>query len=74
MSKAIVRFVGLLVLLSLSMIPVRAQLPASDAEVAARELINTMKTDDQFRAMLPMILKSMKPATSNATMTPWRQS
>jgi hypothetical protein len=62
MSKAIVRFVGLLVLLSLSMIPVRAQLPASDAEVAARELINTMKTDDQFRAMLPMILKSMKPA------------
>jgi hypothetical protein len=62
MSKTVFRFVGLLALLSFSLIPAQAQSPASDAEVAARELISTMKAGDQFRAMLPMILKSMKPA------------
>jgi hypothetical protein len=56
------RHVALFALLFFLLAPVRAQSPASDAEVAARELINTMKTDDQFKTMLPMILKSMKPA------------
>jgi hypothetical protein len=62
MSKPIVRIVGLLALLLFALTPVRAQSPASDAEVAARELISTMKADDQLRAILPMLLKSMKPA------------
>jgi hypothetical protein len=62
MSRAVFRIAGLLVLLSFSLTPARAQSPASDAEVAARELVTTMKADDQFRALLPMILKSMKPA------------
>jgi uncharacterized protein len=62
MSKRVVRIVGLLAILLLSLTPVRAQSPASDAEAAARELIVTMKIDDQFKALLPMIMKTMKPA------------
>jgi hypothetical protein len=39
-----------------------AQSQASDSEVAARELIATMKLPDQFTAMLPMVFKAIKPA------------
>lgn len=62
MSKTVFRIVGLLALLSFSPAPAPAQSPPPDAEVAARELIATMKADDQFKAMLPMIMKAMKPA------------
>jgi uncharacterized protein len=62
MSKHVFRIVGLLAILLFSLTPVRAQSPASDAEAAARELIVTMKIDDQFKALLPMIMKTMKPA------------
>jgi uncharacterized protein len=55
------RIIGLVAVLSISLMPVQGQ-PASDAEGAARELIETMKLDDQFKALLPMILKSLKPA------------
>jgi uncharacterized protein len=62
MSKPVFcRIVGLLAVLLFSIMPVRAQ-PASESEVAARELMNTMKVDDQFKALLPIIMKSMKPA------------
>jgi uncharacterized protein len=62
MSKPVFcRIIGLFAALSISVMPVRAQ-PASDAEGAARELISTMKLEDQFKALLPMILKSLKPA------------
>jgi hypothetical protein len=62
MSKPVCcRLISLVAALTILLVPVRAQ-PASDAEVAARELIGTMKLDDQFKALLPMILKSLKPA------------
>jgi hypothetical protein len=62
MSKPVFcRIVGLLAVLLFSIMPVRAQ-PAFESEVAARELMNTMKVDDQFKALLPIIMKSIKPA------------
>jgi hypothetical protein len=62
MSKPVFRIVGLMVLLSFALVPARAQAPASDAEMAAKELVTTMKLDEQFKALMPMILKTMKPA------------
>jgi uncharacterized protein len=35
--------------------------PLSDAEVAARELVTTMRLEDQFRELMPTIVTSMKP-------------
>ena len=40
----------------------RAQTPAPDAMTAARELVTTMNAADQFKALLPIILKNLKPA------------
>jgi hypothetical protein len=63
MSKPVFRIMGLMVvLLSFSRAPAWAETPASDAEAAARELVTTMKLDEQFKALMPMILKTMKPA------------
>jgi hypothetical protein len=63
MSKPVLyRVAGLLVVLLLSLVPVRAQSPASDAEVAARELVGVMKVEDQFKVLLPMVMKTLKPA------------
>jgi hypothetical protein len=62
MSKPVFRIVGLMAVLCFSLVPARAQTPAPDAEVAARELVTTMKLDEQFKALMPMILKTMKPA------------
>jgi hypothetical protein len=42
--------------------PTRAQTPAPDAMTAARELVTTMKAADQFKALLPIIIKNLKPA------------
>jgi len=42
--------------------PVRAQSPDPDALAAARELLTTMKFSDQFKALLPAVLQSLKPA------------
>lgn len=42
--------------------PVRAQSADADSTAAARELVTTIKLGDQFKAMLPMIFKSIKPA------------
>jgi uncharacterized protein len=63
MSKPVLcRIIGLLAVLLLSIMPVRAQSPASDVEVAARELVTTMKLEDQFKVLLPMMMKTIKPA------------
>jgi uncharacterized protein len=63
MSKPVLcRIIGLLTVLLLFIMPVRAQSPASDVEVAARELVTTMKLEDQFKALLPMVMKTIKPA------------
>jgi hypothetical protein len=62
MSKPGFRFAGRLALLLCLLTPVQAQSPASDVEVAVRELITTMKLEDQFKALMPMVLKTIKPA------------
>jgi hypothetical protein len=36
--------------------------PAPDAMAAARELITTIQAGDQFKALLPIIVKNLKPA------------
>jgi hypothetical protein len=55
------RFFGLLVVFALLVLaPVHAQSPNAGAEAAAKELIDTMKLPDQFKAMLPMIFRQIK--------------
>ena len=49
-------------LLLLSAPASRAQAPTPDAMAAARSLVNTMKLADQYKALLPAILLSLKPA------------
>ena len=39
-----------------------AQTPSPDAMTAARSLVTTMKLADQYKALLPTILLSLKPA------------
>jgi uncharacterized protein len=39
-----------------------AQTPTPDAMAAARSLVNTMKLADQYKALLPAILLSLRPA------------
>jgi uncharacterized protein len=39
-----------------------AQTPSPDAMAAARSLVTTMKLTDQYKALLPAILLSLKPA------------
>jgi uncharacterized protein len=46
----------------LSAAPAPAQTPPADGIAAARELIVTMKAADTFKAVLPSIVKAMKPA------------
>ena len=36
--------------------------PAPDAMAAARELVTTIQAGDQFKALLPIIMKNLKPA------------
>ncbi len=42
--------------------PARPQSPPPDALSAARELIMTMRTADQFKAILPVVIRNLKPA------------
>jgi len=58
------RFSSLLALVALllSAAPTLAQTPPADAVAAARELIVTMKAADTFKAILPSIVKALKPA------------
>jgi uncharacterized protein len=39
-----------------------AQSPAPDAMTAARELVVTMRTADQFKAIMPVVIQNLKPA------------
>ena len=39
-----------------------AQTPSSDATTAARSLVTTMKLSDQYKALLPAILLTLRPA------------
>jgi uncharacterized protein len=49
-------------LLLLSVPGARAETPTPDAVAAARSLVATMKLADQYKALLPAILLSLKPA------------
>ena len=49
-------------LLLLSAPAARAETPAPDAMAAAKSLVTTMKLADQYKALLPAILLSLKPA------------
>ncbi|QPF85000.1 DUF2059 domain-containing protein [Bradyrhizobium genosp. L] len=67
MLHRLLRVTGLLVVvLSLATPLARAQTaapaPAPDALAAAKELVITMHLVDQFKALMPAILKSLKPA------------
>jgi len=62
MQAPFTRIAGLVVAALLLIAPAHAQSANSDAEAAARELIDTMKLPDQFKAMLPMIIQHLKPA------------
>jgi hypothetical protein len=57
----------LLVLGSLLLISIGtagAQTPSPEAMKAARELVTTLKISDQYKALLPAILRSLKPAVT----------
>jgi uncharacterized protein len=54
--------VGCLALCFLAAAPAHSQSPDPDALAAARELLNTMKFSDQFKAILPVVIQSLKPA------------
>ncbi len=56
------RIAGLFVVILFLVAPVRAQSPNPDAEGAARELVNTIKLADQYKAILPLIFQNLKPA------------
>jgi hypothetical protein len=59
------QFVGMTLLFAVLVAlaaPAAAQSPETESQIAARELIATMKLSDQFALMLPMVFRSMKPA------------
>lgn len=62
MRRDFIRIFGLLIIAVLLGARVPAQAQGSDSAAAARELITTIKLGEQFKAVLPMIFKSIKPA------------
>ena len=59
MSKRLM-IIGVMLLFSIS--TAAAQTPSPEALAVARSLISTMKLTDQYKALLPVILLSIKPA------------
>jgi hypothetical protein len=53
---------GVLAAVLLLAAPAQAQLPSPDSLAAARELINTINFPDQFKALMPIMMKNLKPA------------
>jgi hypothetical protein len=62
MPRPFARLAGLFVVTTLFLAPAHAQSPNAGAEAAARELVDTIKLADQFKVMMPMIFRQMKPA------------
>lgn len=62
MRRQLIKIAGLMAIIVFLSAPVQAQTLDPDSKAAARELIITIKLGDQFKALLPMIFKSMKPA------------
>ena len=59
MSKRLM-IIGVMLLFSISTAP--AQTPSPEALAVARSLISTMKLTEQYKALLPVVLLSIKPA------------
>jgi hypothetical protein len=62
MRLSFARIAAPLVLALLLIAPVRAQSPDADSQAAAKELVSIIKVGDQFKALLPLIFKQLKPA------------
>ena len=63
MSKRPLTIAGVLVFILLVAAPATAQqTPQPEAMAAARELMSTMKITDQFKTIMPMIMKSISTA------------
>ncbi|GLR87354.1 DUF2059 domain-containing protein [Bradyrhizobium iriomotense] len=61
MSRRLLTIVGTLLLLVCS---ASAQAPSPEAMGAARKLVITMKTAEQYRALLPLLLLKLRPVLS----------
>jgi uncharacterized protein len=64
MPKQLIRIAGVFFAALILIAPVRAQSlnPDPEAAAAARELVDTIKLGDQFKAILPTIFQHLKPA------------
>jgi len=62
MSKSFAPILTLLIAIVAALSSAHAQTPTSETEAAARELVSTMKITDQFMALMPIVIKALKPA------------
>ena len=62
MLNRLFQMAGLFAAVLLLTAPARAQSPSPESTAAARELVNTMNLAEQFKTMMPMIMKNLKPA------------
>jgi uncharacterized protein len=62
MSNNFRRLAGLFVVLLLMAVPARAQSPSPEAMDAAKQLVETMNVSEHFKNLMPIIIKTMKPA------------
>jgi len=62
MLNRLFRMAGLFAAVLLLTAPARAQSPTPESTAAAKELINTINLADQFKNLMPMIMKNLKPA------------
>ncbi len=61
-SRRLTLTAALAVCLLFAALPARAQAPSPEAMAAAHDLIVTMRAADYFKAIMPAIMQSMKPA------------
>jgi hypothetical protein len=60
--RTLTRISGVFIVTLLFIAPVHAQSQSPDAAAAARELIDTMRLAEQFKAVLPTVIQHLKPA------------
>jgi hypothetical protein len=62
MSSKLLRLAGLFAVALTLAAPARAQSPSPESLAAARELVAAMNVPEQLKAMMPIIMKNLKPA------------
>ena len=62
MLNRLFRMAGLFAAVLLLTAPARAQSPSPESTAAAKELIDTINLPNQFKNLMPMIMKNLKPA------------